>query len=64
MVGESVMKKRMNKSLGFSLLEIIFVLAFLGILLLAVGNYARKLIDERNRQAAADAVAQEVYGAL
>ncbi|EBS2696629.1 type II secretion system protein, partial [Salmonella enterica subsp. enterica serovar Newport] len=45
------MKKRMNKSLGFSLLEIIFVLAFLGILLLAVGNYARKLIDERNRQA-------------
>lgn len=64
MVGESVMKKRMNKSLGFSLLEIIFVLAFLGILLLAVGNYARKLIDERNRQAAADAVAQEIYGAL
>ncbi|EGK0962781.1 type II secretion system protein [Salmonella enterica] len=58
------MKKRIIKSRGFSLLEIIFVLAFLGILLLAVGNYARKLIDEKNRQTAADAVAQEVYGAL
>ncbi|EDK5241308.1 hypothetical protein CI417_24790, partial [Salmonella enterica] len=58
------MKKRIIKSRGFSLLEIIFVLAFLGILLLAVGNYARKLIDERARQTAADAVAQEVYGAL
>ncbi|ENE2589321.1 type II secretion system protein [Salmonella enterica] len=58
------MKKRIIKSRGFSLLEIIFVLAFLGILLLAVGNYARKLIDERARQTAADAVAQEIYGAL
>ncbi|ECN5820911.1 type II secretion system protein [Salmonella enterica] len=58
------MKKRIIKSRGFSLLEIIFVLAFMGILLLAVGNYARKLIDERNRQATADAVVQEVYGAL
>ncbi|EIP3426590.1 prepilin-type N-terminal cleavage/methylation domain-containing protein [Salmonella enterica] len=58
------MKKMIIKSRGFSLLEVIFVLAFLGILLLAVGNYARKLIDERARQAAADAVAQEVYGAL
>ncbi|EEC1445318.1 pilus assembly FimT family protein [Salmonella enterica] len=58
------MKKRIIKSRGFSLLEIIFVLAFLGILLLAVGNYARKLIDEKTRQTAADAVAQEIYGAL
>lgn len=64
MVNGTVMKKRIIKSRGFSLLEIIFVLAFLGILLLAVGNYARKLIDERVRQTAADAVAQEVYGAL
>ncbi|EKC2495421.1 type II secretion system protein [Salmonella enterica] len=46
------------------MLEIIFVLAFLGILLLAVGKYARKLIDERARQSVADAVAQEVYGVL
>ncbi|EBI1835097.1 hypothetical protein G6O06_004187 [Salmonella enterica subsp. enterica] len=46
------------------MLEIIFVLAFLGILLLAVGKYVRKLIDERHRQATADAVAQEVYGVL
>ncbi|EFT2382365.1 hypothetical protein HVG88_004625, partial [Salmonella enterica] len=46
------------------MLEIIFVLAFLGIILLAVGNYARKLIDEKTRQTAADAVAQEIYGVL
>ncbi|EAT6811378.1 type II secretion system protein [Salmonella enterica] len=58
------MKKRIIKSRGFSLLEIIFVLAFLGIILLAAGNYARKLIDEKTRQTAADAVAQEIYGAL
>ncbi|ELS2573888.1 type II secretion system protein [Salmonella enterica] len=64
MVNGTVMKKRIIKSRGFSLLEIVFVLAFLGIILLAVGNYARKLIDERTRQTAADAVAQEVYGAL
>ncbi|ECE5579631.1 type II secretion system protein [Salmonella enterica] len=58
------MKKRIIKSRGFSLLEIIFVLAFLGIILLAAGNYARNLIDEKTRQTAADAVAQEIYGAL
>ncbi|EBV1275853.1 prepilin-type N-terminal cleavage/methylation domain-containing protein, partial [Salmonella enterica subsp. enterica serovar Oranienburg] len=45
MVNGTVMKKRIIKSRGFSLLEIIFVLAFLGIILLAAGNYARKLID-------------------
>ncbi|EEG7921330.1 type II secretion system protein [Salmonella enterica] len=54
----------MTESRGFSLLEIIFVLAFLGVILLTAGNYARKLIDEKTRQTAADAVAQEVYGAL
>ncbi|ENE8569048.1 type II secretion system protein [Salmonella enterica] len=64
MVNESVIRKRITKSRGFSLLEIIFVLAFLGIILLAAGNYARKLIDEKTRQNAADAVAQEVYGIL
>ncbi|HGP0804512.1 TPA: type II secretion system protein [Salmonella enterica subsp. diarizonae serovar 61:l,v:z35] len=64
MASESVIKKRITESRGFSLLEIIFVLAFLGIILLAAGNYARKLIDEKTRQAAADAVVQEVYGTL
>lgn len=64
MASESVIRKRITESRGFSLLEIIFVLAFLGIILLAAGNYARKLIDEKTRQTAADAVAQEVYGAL
>lgn len=64
MVNGTVMKKRIIKSRGFSLLEIIFVLAFLGIILLAAGNYARNLIDEKTRQTAADAVAQEIYGAL
>ncbi|HAK0381689.1 TPA: type II secretion system protein [Salmonella enterica] len=64
MVGESVIKKRVNKSRGFSLLEIIIVLAFLGIILVTAATYARKLIDEKTRQTAADAVAQEVYGVL
>ncbi len=64
MVSESVIRKRITESRGFSLLEIIFVLAFLGIILLAAGNYARKLIDEKTRQTAADAVAQEIYGVL
>ncbi|HDD2123717.1 TPA: type II secretion system protein [Salmonella enterica] len=64
MVIESVIRKRITESRGFSLLEIIFVLAFLGIILLAAGNYARKLIDEKTRQTAADAVVQEIYGVL
>lgn len=64
MVSDSVIRKRMTGSRGFSLLEIIFVLAFLGMILLAAGNYARKLIDEKSRQTASDAVAQEVYGLL
>lgn len=64
MVGNSIMNIRMMKSRGFSLLEVIFVLAFLGIVLLAVGNYVRKLIDEKNRQTVADAVVQEIYGVL
>ncbi|ECB7404408.1 type II secretion system protein [Salmonella enterica subsp. enterica serovar Java] len=63
-MGNSIMNIRMMKSRGFSLLEVIFVLAFLGIVLLAVGNYVRKLIDEKNRQTAADAVVQEIYGVL
>ncbi|ECO1514448.1 type II secretion system protein [Salmonella enterica subsp. arizonae] len=66
MVSESAIRRRtiIKESRGFSLLEIIFVLAFMGIILVAVATYARKMIDEKNRQAAADAVAQEVYGIL
>lgn len=64
MVNGAVMRKRIKKSRGFSLLEVIFVLAFLGIILVTVATYARKLIDEKTRQTAADAVAQEVYGVL
>ncbi|ELS1935894.1 type II secretion system protein [Salmonella enterica] len=66
MVNRTAIRKSVmiSKSRGFSLLEIIFVLAFMGIILLAVGNYVRKAIDERTRQTAAEAVAQEVYGVL
>ncbi|EHI7918694.1 type II secretion system protein [Salmonella enterica] len=58
------MRKKIIESRGFSLLEVIFVLAFLGIILLTAGNYARKLIDEKTRQTAADAVVQDIYGVL
>ncbi|EDW1731952.1 type II secretion system protein [Salmonella enterica subsp. enterica] len=64
MVNKSVVRRRINESRGFSLLEIIFVLAFLGVILVTAGNYARKLIDEKTRQTAADAVAQDVFGVL
>lgn len=64
MADNSIVNDRVIKSRGFSLLEVIFVLAFLGIILLTVGNYVRKLIDEKNRQTAADAVVQEIYGVL
>ncbi|EAQ6365517.1 hypothetical protein ACLH9T_004901 [Salmonella enterica] len=58
------MNKKSIKSRGFSLLEIIFVLAFIGIILATVATYARKFIDEKTRQSAADAVAQDIYGIL
>lgn len=64
MVNKSVIRRRITESRGFSLLEIIFVLAFLGVILVTAGNYARKLIDEKTRQTAADAVAQDVFGVL
>lgn len=64
MVNGAVMRKKIIKSRGFSLLEIIFVLAFLGIILVTVATYARKLIDEKTRQTAADAVVQDIYGVL
>lgn len=64
MAGKSVMKSRMMKSRGFSLLEIIIALAIVGIVLVSLTGYARKMIDEHVRQVDAEAVAQEVYGVL
>ncbi|HFW4839706.1 TPA: Tfp pilus assembly protein FimT/FimU [Salmonella enterica subsp. enterica serovar Wangata] len=64
MAGKSVMKSRMMKSRGFSLLEIIIALAIVGIVLVSLTSYARKMIDEHVRQVDAEAVAQEVYGVL
>ncbi|HFJ2058230.1 TPA: prepilin-type N-terminal cleavage/methylation domain-containing protein [Salmonella enterica] len=54
----------MMKSRGFSLLEIIIALAIVGIVLVSLTGYARKMIDEHVRQVDAEAVAQEVYGVL
>ncbi|HAU7316477.1 TPA: type II secretion system protein [Salmonella enterica subsp. enterica serovar Wangata] len=54
----------MMKSRGFSLLEIIIALAIVGIVLVSLTSYARKMIDEHVRQVDAEAVAQEVYGVL
>ncbi|HEB6949295.1 TPA: type II secretion system protein [Salmonella enterica subsp. enterica serovar Hvittingfoss] len=64
MVSESVKKKVIIDSRGFSLLEVLIVLVFIGIILVTATNYARKMIDEKTRQTAADAVAQEIYGVL
>ncbi|HEC8924857.1 TPA: type II secretion system protein [Salmonella enterica subsp. enterica serovar Stanley] len=61
---KSVMKSRMIKSRGFSLLEIIIALSVIGIVLVSLATYARKVIDEHVRQVDAEAVAQEVYGVL
>ncbi|HGG6556255.1 TPA: prepilin-type N-terminal cleavage/methylation domain-containing protein [Salmonella enterica subsp. enterica serovar Typhimurium] len=58
------MKSRMMESRGFSLLEIIIALAIVGIVLVSLTGYARKMIDEHVRQVDAEAVAQEVYGVL
>lgn len=66
MVGESVIKtkKGTDISRGFSLLEIIVILAFIGIALAMVATYARKVVDENTRQKEANAVVQDIAGVL
>ncbi|ELD4018711.1 type II secretion system protein [Salmonella enterica] len=64
MAGKSVLGRKLAESRGFSLLEILVVLVFIGVILVTAANYARKMIDEKSRQTAADAVAQEIYGLL
>lgn len=56
---------RVNSSVaGFSLLEIIIVLALLGFILAGAAIYAQKIIDEKKRNSTAEAVVQEIYGIL
>lgn len=57
-------KRTVIKSSGFSMLEIIIALAIVGIVMVTLATYARKMVDEKSRQVVADAVAQEVYGVL
>jgi len=49
---------------GFSLLEIIIVLALIGIMLVMLAHYKKEQIDEAARQIIANAVVQEMYGVL
>ncbi|QLK62112.1 prepilin-type N-terminal cleavage/methylation domain-containing protein [Enterobacteriaceae bacterium Kacie_13] len=49
---------------GFSLLEIIIVLALIGMMLVMLANYKKKQIDETSRQITANAIVQEMYGLL
>lgn len=49
---------------GFSLLEIIIVLALIGMMLVMLANYKKKQIDETARQITANAIVQEMYGFL
>lgn len=66
MVGESVIKTKKGTGIshGFSLLEIIVILAFIGIVLAMVATYARKVVDENTRQKEANAVVQDIAGVL
>lgn len=49
---------------GFSLLEIIIVLALIGMMLVMLAHYKKKQIDETARQVSANAVVQEMYGII
>ncbi len=49
---------------GFSLLEVIIVLALIGMMLVMLANYKKKQIDEAGRQITANAIVQEMYGFL
>ncbi|EMW9316333.1 prepilin-type N-terminal cleavage/methylation domain-containing protein [Salmonella enterica] len=64
MVSKSIIKGRIRKYLGFSLLEIIIALAIVGIVMVTLTSYVRKISDERYRQIASEAIAQDIYGVL
>ncbi len=63
-MGKSVIKSRIIKSRGFSLLEIIIALSIIGIVMVTLATYARKMIDEHVRQVDAEAIVQDIYGVL
>lgn len=53
-----------KKYSGFSLLEVIIVLALIGMMLVGVAHFKKKQLEEIVRQHSADAIAQEMYGLL
>ena len=63
-MGKSVIKSRIIKSHGFSLLEIIIALSIIGVVMVTLATYARKMIDEHVRQVDAEAIVQDIYGVL
>lgn len=59
MLGFTVNNKRIQ---GYSLLEIIIVLAIIGLIMVALANYARKEIESVARQNISNALANEIAG--